>query len=252
MKKIINNNLLNLSEKKNFKEELKKIYCEKGNLELYYLFILNFFSKFEKIEWKQLVNLKLYKLNNFVFKKFVNFSYIIVSFIIGRIYDKHDYPGFKFFLNLGNLMNIIFSLIFIFIHNKTNKTFDIILSYINLFFVGNYYAIMLPELIKKYGKRYIFEVSGFIGLSNIISRIIEIYFIIDRKELKGYKLLFIMIFQICCSIISILLLRLKKISSFQFQFDLYELSESNYTNINESIININDLNLPNNDNDNEI
>ena len=251
MRQIINNDLLNLSEKKNFKKDLKKLYCEKGNFELYYFFILNFFSKFEKIEWKKLINDNLYKLD-FGFKRCINLSFIFISFIIGHFHDKHDYKGFKKFLIFGNLANIILSLFYIIIYKISNKYVDISISFFNLFFVGNYYAIMLPELIKKYGKRYILEVSGFIGLSNLISRIIEIFFIIYGKEENDSVFFLVMIIQIICSFISLILLRKEKINRIQFQFDLEDSNDVN-TNIKELTIPITDLEINNpNENDSEI
>lgn len=249
MKQIINNDLLNLSEKKNFKKDLKKLYCEKGNFELYYFFILNFFSKFEKIEWKKLINVNLYKLD-FGFKKFINLSFIFISFIVGHLHDKYDYSGFKNFLIIGNLTNIILSLFYIIIYKKSNGSFDVFISFFNLFFVGNYYAIMLPELIKKYGKRYILEVSGFIGLSNLISRIIEIFFILYGKEKKGAKFFLVMIIQVICSILSLIILRNEKINRIQFQFDLEDSNDANRS-INDLTIPITDLEL-NSANENEI
>jgi hypothetical protein len=77
MRQIINKDILNLSENKNFKKDLNKLYCEKGNYELYYFFILNFLSKFEKIEWKKLINFNLHDLD-FEFKRYVNLSFIFI------------------------------------------------------------------------------------------------------------------------------------------------------------------------------
>ena len=251
MRQIINKDILNLSEKKNFKKDLNKLYCQKGNNELYYFFILNFLSKFEKIEWKKLININLHDLD-FEFKRYVNLSFIFISFIIGHFHDKYDYSGFKYFLIVGNTINLILSFIYMFIYNINNKSLDIFISYFNIFFVGNYYAIMLPELIKKYGKRYILEVSGFIGLSNLISRIIEIFFIIYGKEEKGPVFFLVMIIQIICSFISLILLRKEKINRIQFQFDLEDSNDA-ITNIKELTIPITDLELNNpNENDNDI
>ena len=151
-----------------------------------------------------------------------------------------------------NLANIILSLFYIIIYKISNKYVDISISFFNLFFVGNYYAIMLPELIKKYGKRYILEVSGFIGLSNLISRIIEIFFILYGKEKKGVKFFLVMIIQIICSLISLILLKKEKINRIQFQFDLEDSNDA-ITNIKELTIPITDLELNNpNENDNDI
>ena len=251
MRQIINKDILNLSEKKNFKKDLNKLYCEKGNYELYYFFILNFLSKFEKIEWKKLINFNLYKLD-LEFKRYINLSFIFISFIIGHLHDKYDYKGFKYFLIVGNTINLILSFIYMFIYKINNKSLDIFISYFNIFFVGNYYAIMLPELIKKYGKRYILEVSGFIGLSNLISRIIEIFFILYGKEKKGVKFFLVMIIQIICSLISLILLKKEKINRIQFQFDLEDSNDA-ITNIKELTIPITDLELNNpNENDNDI
>ena len=251
MRQIINKDILNLSEKKNFKKDLNKLYCEKGNYELYYFFILNFLSKFEKIEWKKLIKFNLFQLD-FEFKKFINLSFIFISFIIGHLHDKYDYSGFKYFLIVGNTINLILSLFLMFFYNKNNKSLNIFISYFNIFFVGNYYAIMLPELIKKYGKRYILEVSGFIGLSNLISRIIEIFFIIYGKEENDSVFFLVMIIQIICSFISLILLRKEKINRIQFQFDLEDSNDA-ITNIKELTIPITDLELNNpNENDNDI
>ena len=251
MRQIINKDILNLSEKKNFKKDIKKLYCEKDNNELYYFFMLNFFSKFEKIEWKKLINDNLYKLD-FEFKKFINLSFIFISFIIGHLHDKYDYSGFKYFLIVGNTINLVLSFYLMSFYNKKNKSLNIFISYFNIFFVGNYYAIMLPELIKKYGKRYILEVSGFIGLSNLISRIIEIFFIIYGKEEKDSVFFLVMIIQIICSFISLILLRKEKINRIQFQFDLVDSNDVN-TNIKELTIPITDLEINNpNENDSEI
>ena len=235
MRQIINKDILNLSEKKNFKKDIKKLYCEKGNYELYYFFILNFLSKFEKIEWKKLINFNLYKLD-LEFKRYINLSFIFISFIIGHLHDKYDYSGFKYFLIVGNTINLILSFIYMFIYKINNKSLDIFISYFNIFFVGNYYAIMLPELIKKYGKRYILEVSGFIGLSNLISRIIEIFFILYGKEKKGAKFFLVMIIQVICSILSLIILINEKINRIQFQFDLEDSNDANRS--------INDLTTP--------
>ena len=251
MRQIINKDILNLSEKKNFKKDLNKLYCQKGNNELYYFFILNFLSKFEKIEWKKLIKFNLFQLD-FEFKKFINLSFIFISFIIGHLHDKYDYSGFKYFLIVGNTINLILSLFLMFFYNKNNKSLNIFISYFNIFFVGNYYAIMLPELIKKYGKRYILEVSGFIGLSNLISRIIEIFFIIYGKEENDSVFFLVMIIQIICSFISLILLRKEKINRIQFQFDLEDSNDVN-TNIKELTIPITDLEINNpNENDSEI
>ena len=251
MRQIINKDILNLSEKKNFKKDLNKLYCQKGNNELYYFFILNFLSKFEKIEWKKLINFKLHDLD-FEFKRYVNLSFIFISFIIGHFHDKYDYSGFKYFLIVGNTINLILSFFLMFFYKIKNKSLNIFISYFNIFFVGNYYAIMLPELIKKYGKRYILEVSGFIGLSNLISRIIEIFFIIYGKEEKGPVFFLVMIIQIICSFISLILLRKEKINRIQFQFDLEDSNDVN-TNIKELTIPITYLKINNpNENDSEI
>ena len=100
---------------------------------------------------------------------------------------------------------------------------------------------MLPELIKKYGKRYILEVSGFIGLSNLISRIIEIFFILYGKEKKGAKFFLVMIIQVICSILSLIILN-EKINRIQFQFDLEDSNDANRS-LNDLTIPITDLKL---------
>ena len=239
-----NNNLMILSEKKiNIYKELIK------SSELIYFILLNLFSKFEKIQWKQLIILKLHTCDKFFLKRYVIFLFIWVSFIVGYIHDKYDFFGFKLFLNLGNIINIIISIIYFFLHKYDNKTIDILLSYINLFFVGNYYAIMLPELIRKYGIKYIFEVSGFIGLTNLISRFIEIFFTIYVGNINGIMFYIIMFLQIISSILGILLIQMGIINSNQFQFDLYSPSNENIT-INPTTV-INTELIINNRNDNE-
>ena len=256
-----NSDLLNLSKKKIFKEDVYKLYFgkkyknsknsknskdSKNSTELKYFFWLNLISKFEKIKWKQIINLNLYKLEFEFARRLVNLVFIFLSFIIGYIHDKHDHSGFKIFLNSGNLINIIISFIYIFIHNQANDIVKISLSYINMFFVGNYYAIMLPELIKKFGKRFILEISGFIGLSNLISRIIELYFLLNRGENKGFY--FIMILQLSCSVISIIIIQLELITRNQYQNDLEDQIYENNNEKRDTEIDLKETGLKNSDN----
>ena len=216
---------------KNLINDIYKLYCNNKYKELYYFLLINLLSKFEKIEWKNNINLNLYLLN-FKFKRYINLIFIVLSILIGIFHDKKDFYGFKLFLNMGNVINIISCLIYIIFYNFiTNKIgYTLLISYINLFFVGNYYVIMLPELIRKYGTKYILEISGFIALTNIFSRLFEIFFIINKLNKKlEFSLLII---QIISSLSNIFLILRNKITRKQIQLDLQQLEEENKNNTN--------------------
>ena len=210
-------------KKDNFKNSLKVLFFGKKSSELYCILILNLFSKIEKIEWKYYneKNLSDEDLKGIKTKNFINCLFIILSFIVGYIHDKYDFNGFKRFLVLGNCIDIISSIFFsIYVRIKGKNDFNALnvsINYTNLFFIGNYYAIMLPELMRKYGPKFILELSGFIGLSNILSRIIEVIFTVYPYEEQKILFFGIMFLQILCSSLGIILIYKKKVTNEQHQ-----------------------------------
>ena len=214
--------LIKIDEKDNFIDNIKILYFGEKSSELYYILFLNLLSKIEKIDCKYYNEKNLSKDDNKIKTKyFINCIFIVFSFFVGYIHDKYDFKGFKKFLNIGNYFNIIISIYFaIFMKIKGNNNynaFNFFINYINLFFFGNYYAIMLPELMRKYGIKYIFELSGFIGLSNILSRLIEAFCTVYPYEEKKELFYGIMFFQIVSSVTGIILIYNKKITSKQHQ-----------------------------------
>jgi hypothetical protein len=120
----------------------------------------------------------------------------------------------------------------------------ILISFFNLFFVGNYYIIMLPELIRKYGTKYILEISGYIALANIISNIIEIFFIINKLN-KTFEII-LLFFQIIVSIYNIILIRTEKINETQYDLDIQPPNEIiNKSNDIDLKMQLNELGLNN-------
>ena len=103
---------------------------------------------------------------------------------------------------------------------------------------------MLPELIRKYGTKYILEISGYIAIANIISNIIEIIFIINKLN-KTFEII-LLIFQIIVSIYNIYLILMKKIKEKIYDLDLQQLNES--TNIVSIVIPINEVGVQNDPN----
>ena len=216
--------IIKTNKKENFKNSLKLLFFGEKSSELYFILILNLFSKIEKIEWKYYneKNLSEKDSNGIETQEFINSLFIILSFFVGYIHDKYDFNGFKIFLLLGNFIDIILSIffsIYALIKGKNDvNTLNVYINYISLIFIGNYYAIMLPELMRKYGPKFILELSGFIGLSNILSRLIEVIFTVYPYDEKNNFLFFgIMFLQILCSIAGIVLLYKKKITNQQHQ-----------------------------------
>ena len=236
--------------KKKFKEDFYILYRNgkyENFKEIKIFLILNLLSKLEKIEWKNNINLNLYTLH-FNYKRYLILVFIIISTFFGIIHDKYEFKGFKFFINLGNIINIISCIIYILFYDAINKSMfkKISISFINLFFVGNYYIIMLPELIRKYGTKYILEITGF-TLPNIFLRIFENLFIIN--ELNKTIEIVLLSFQIMFSLCIIYLILMKKIKEKIYDLDLQQLNES--VNIISFFIPINEAGVKNNNNDND-
>ncbi len=234
--------------KKKFKEDFYILFRNgkyENFKEIKIFLILNLLSKLEKIEWKNNINLNLYTLH-FNYKRYLILVFIIISTFFGIIHDKYEFKGFKFFINLGNIINIISCIIYILFYDAINKSMfkKILISFINLFFVGNYYIIMLPELIRKYGTKYILEISGYIALANIISNIIEIFFIINNLN-KTFEII-LLFFQIIVSIYNIILIRTEKINETQYDLDIQPPNEIINKSIDiDSKMQLNELGLNN-------
>ena len=81
---------------KNLKSDIYKLYCIKEYRELYYFLLINILSKFEKIEWKNNINLNLYLLD-FKFKRYINLIFIILSILVGIFHDKKDFEVLNYF-----------------------------------------------------------------------------------------------------------------------------------------------------------
>ena len=215
--------IIKTNKKENFKNSLKVLFFGEKSSELYFILILNLFSKIEKIEWKYYneKNLSEEDSNGIEIQEFINSLFIILSFFVGYIHDKYDFNGFKIFLLLGNFIDIILSIFFsIYALNEGKNdvnTLNVYINYISLIFIGNYYAIMLPELMRKYGPKFILELSGFIGLSNILSRIIEVIFTVYPYEEQKILFFGIMFLQILCSSFGIILIYKKKVTNEQHQ-----------------------------------
>jgi hypothetical protein len=241
-------NLTIKSKPKKFKKDIYKLFCSKDYGEIYYFLLINLLSKLEKIEWKNNINLNLYLLN-FNIKRYLIIIFISVSIFFGIIHDKYKFNGFKFFINFGNVINIISCIIYILFYDAINKKlrYKISISFINLFFVGNYYIIMLPELIRRYGTKYILEITGFITLPNIFLRIFENLFIINKLN-KTIEIV-LLSFQIMFSICNIYLIRTEKIKEKIYDLNLQQLNES--VNIVSCVIPINEAGVQNNNNDND-
>jgi hypothetical protein len=243
------------SKPKKFKKDIYKLFCSKDYREIYYFLLINLLSKLEKIKWKNNIYRNVHSTDFYVqsidhnFNRYLIIIFITVSIFFGIIHDKYEFKGFKFFINLGNIINIISCLIYILFYNNINDKlgYKISISFINLFFVGNYYIIMLPELIRKYGTKYILEISGFITLPNIILRIFENLFIINKLN-KTIEIV-LLFFQIFISLCIIYLIIIKKIKEKIYDLDLQQLNES--VNIVSCVIPINEAGVQNNNNDND-
>ena len=181
---LIQNNTENVL---NYKDILLKFFRDKS---VWIICLINVLSKIEKIQWKDNLITKYNK-----YMKYLIYIPNIIPIFYGLLYDCLKFDGFKLIINIGNFVNIVFSLLYLILdyfiyNNKKDNYFIISITFIILVLTGGYYAIFVPELIERFNEKYIMEYSGIISLGFIFSKSLELLLI----KIKINKTIDIIIF----------------------------------------------------------
>ena len=181
---LIQNNTENVL---NYKDILLKFFRDKS---VWIICLINVLSKIEKIQWKDNLITKYNK-----YMKYLIYIPNIIPIFYGILYDCLKFDGFKLIINIGNFVNIVFSLLYLILdyfiyNNKKDNYFIISITFIILVLTGGYYAIFVPELIERFNEKYIMEYSGIISLGFIFSKSLELLLI----KIKINKTIDIIIF----------------------------------------------------------